>query len=218
MCGQKLLFISKRASPDIEMSISFLCTRVLEPTHKNKVKLTRPIGTNSFSVLITWMDASYAVHRDMRGHTGNVISMGQGFIIHNCGKQKLNTKSSTESEIFCVSDLLPYAIWASYFLKSQGYQLSRNIFYQDNTSEIKMLKNGKDSCGNRSRHMHIRYFFTKDVLQREKMELMYCPTDDMIADFYTKPLQGRKYYRLRNIIMGYDTMPVEERAIILSRK
>ena len=57
---QKLLFISKRASPDMEMSTSFLCTRVLEPTHKNKVKLTRPIGTNSFSVLITWMDASYA--------------------------------------------------------------------------------------------------------------------------------------------------------------
>ena len=115
--------------------------------------------------------------------------MEQGAIIHNCSKQKLNTKSSTKSEIVGVSDFLPYTIWASYFLKSQGYQLKRNIFYQDNTSAIKTLKNGKESCGNRSRHIHIRYFFTKDVLQRENMELMHCPTDDMITDFYTKPLQ-----------------------------
>ena len=131
-------------------------------------------------------------------------------MIHNCTKQKLNTKSSTESEVVGVSDFLPYTIWASYFLKAQGYKLNRNIFYKDNTSAIKMLKNGKESCGSKSRHIHIRYFFTKDVIERENMEIKHCPTEQMIADFYTKPIQGKQFYKLRNIIMGHDTIPVEE--------
>ena len=33
----------------------------------------------------------------------------------------------------------------------------------------------------------------------------------MVADFYTKTLQGKHYYKLRNLIMGHDNMPVEER-------
>ena len=51
-----------------------------------------------------------------------------------------------------------------------------------------MLKNGKASYGGKSMHIHIRYFFTKDVLERENMEVNFCPTVEMVADFYTKPL------------------------------
>ena len=137
--------------------------------------------------------------KEMRGHTGGVISLGKGAVLHNCTKQKINTKSSTESEVAGVSDFLPYTIWASHFLKAQGYKLIRNIFYQDNTSAIKMLKNGKESCGSKSRHIHTRYFLTKDVIKREEMEIQYCPTEQMIADFYTNPIQGKQLYKLRNI-------------------
>ena len=219
----KLLYLAKRVRIDIDLAISFLCTRVAEPTvgDENKLKrvlsylqgtktMKRVMGTNGMNYIQTWIDASYAIHRDMRGHTGGIISMGKGTLIHNCSKQKLNTKSSTESEVVGVSDFLPYTIWASYFLKAQGYELQRNIFYQDNTSAIKMLKNGKESCGSKSRHIHIRYFFTKDVLKREDMEIVHCNTDKMIADFYTKPLQGKHFYQLRNIIMGHSSLPVEE--------
>ena len=65
---------------------------------------------NNMVYLQTWIDASYATHRDMRGHTGGVISMGKGMVIHGCSKQKINTKSSTESEIVGVSNFLPYTI------------------------------------------------------------------------------------------------------------
>ena len=72
----------------------------------------------------------------MKEHKGGIISTGKGTGIHNCSKQKLNTKSLIESEVVGVSDFLPYTIWASYFLKAYGYELKRNIFYQDNTSTI----------------------------------------------------------------------------------
>ena len=73
------------------------------------------------------------------------------------------------------------------------------------------IKNGKSSCGSKSRHIHIRYFFTKDVLERENIDVHHCASDNMVADFYRKPLQGKQFYHFRNLIMGHNTMPVEER-------
>ena len=43
------------------------------------------------------------------------------------------------------------------------------------------------------------------------MEIHHCPTEQMIANFYTKPLQGKQYYNLRQIIMGHSPVVVEKR-------
>ena len=53
-------------------------------------------GTN---VIKWWADASYAVHPDMRSHTGGAMSLGQGVIYGTSTRQKLTTKSSTEAEL-----------------------------------------------------------------------------------------------------------------------
>jgi hypothetical protein len=49
-------------------------------------------------------------------------------------KQKLNTKSSTEAELFGARGYLPYRMRAKYFLEAQGYMLKEKRFYQDNLS------------------------------------------------------------------------------------
>ena len=38
---------------------------------------------------------------------------------------------------------------------------------------------------------------------REDIEIWYCPTENMIADFFTKPLQGSLFRRFRDFILGY---------------
>ena len=77
------------------------------------------------------VDASYGTHMNKRGHTGGVMSGGIGIIHHKTSKQKLNTKSSTESEVVGASDYLSYTIWMKKFLSDQGYKLNRCIYYQD---------------------------------------------------------------------------------------
>ena len=212
----KLLYVAKRARPDIDLAVSFLCTRVASPTKGDKKKLKRLleyvsgtldmiriIGWNGNEVLQTWVDASYAVHRDMRSHTGAAMSLGHGTIHHRSAKQKLNTKSSTEAELVGASEYIGWTLFAKRFLEKQGYNLKRNIFYQDNESAMKLERNGKASSSNKTRHIHIRYFFVHDVLNQEDIELKHCKTDEMVADFYTKPLQGKQFLKLRDIIMGH---------------
>jgi hypothetical protein len=101
------------------------------------------------------------------------------------------------------SDYLPYPIWAKKFLHGQGYALKENNFHQDNLSTIRFCKNGRKSCGPNSRHIDIRYFFIKDRLEIEDFSVVHCPTEQMLADFFTKPLQGSLFKKLKAVIMGH---------------
>ena len=61
------------------------------------------------------MDAAYATHPDMKGHTGATFTMGQGSIYSNSLKQKLVARSSTEAELVGVHDILPQILWTRNF-------------------------------------------------------------------------------------------------------
>ena len=74
----------------------------------------------------------FAVHADMRSHTGGFMTMVTGGAYVQSIKQKMNTKSSTEAEIFGVDDVLTQVIRTRYFLKEQGHMIQDNVIYQDN--------------------------------------------------------------------------------------
>ena len=160
----KALYVSKRARPDTSVAIAFLTTRVREPDVDDWKKLKHLIeylratkdlplilGADNTGVMEWFVDASFAVHPNMRGHTGGGLTLGRGFPIVNSTKQKLNTRSSTESELVGVDDMMPTILWARYFLKAQGYDVTDNIIYQDNQSAILLEKNGKASSSKRTR-------------------------------------------------------------------
>ena len=126
-------------------------------------------------------------------------------------KQKLNTKSSTESEFVGVSDYLSYAIWLLYFLEDQGYNVSKKVLHQDNQSTIKLLKNGKKLAGTRSRHIETRFFWSTDRLKNHNIKVIHCPTSLMLADFFIRPLQGTLFKYMHNVAQG-----IEEYSILRS--
>ena len=65
-----------------------------------------------------------------------------------------------------------------------------------------LAKNGWASSSKWTHHMNICYFFVMDRIQAGDIWVEYCPTDDMIADFFTKPLQGSKFIRFRDQILN----------------
>jgi len=211
----KLLYISKRARPDTSLSVAFLTTRVQGPDTDDWGKLShlmeylradkdRPLilGGDNNGLLMWYVDASFAVHPNMRSHTGGGLTMGRGFPITVSTKQKLTVKSSTEGELVGVDNMMPIILWTRQFLLEQGYGIVENLLLQDNKSSILLERNGKASSGKRTRHINIRYFFITDRVNMKEVSIEWCPTKDMVADFMTKPLQGSHFKRLRDIIMG----------------
>ena len=75
--------------------------------------------------MLTWIDASYAVHPNMRGHTGGAISFGNGVAHARAGKQNLNVKSSTEAEIVGMSKYSPYNVFIIFFCQHKDMNVKR---------------------------------------------------------------------------------------------
>ena len=211
----KTLYATKRARPDTCTAIAFLTTRVREPDKddwKKLVHLMRYLrGTRDLPLVLSadgsgilkwWVDAAFAVHPNMRGHSGGGLSLGRGFPIVTSTKQKLNAKSSTEAEIIGADDFMPAICWTRYFMLAQGYDVLDNVLFQDNKSAMLLEKNGKASSSKRTKHIHIRYFFITDRIAQGELSVGWCPTGDMIGDFMTKPLQGVLFTKFRNQIMG----------------
>ena len=74
---------------------------------KNTIKDKRILGEKTLTDLYTWIDAAYAVHNNMRGHTGGDISMGYGIMQGKASKQKINVNISTESEFVGMGEYVP---------------------------------------------------------------------------------------------------------------
>jgi hypothetical protein len=146
--------VGTRAQSDILLALGFLCSRVSALTEQDERKLQRlleylqgtidlklRLGANSLNKFTTWVDASFAVHDDMRSHTGGVISFGRGGIICQSKNQSINTKSSTEAELIGASDYLPNTIYVKMFMAAQGHHTTKATFYQDNENLLALLSN-----------------------------------------------------------------------------
>ena len=211
----QLMYLSQRGRPDICTAVAFLSSRVSNPNQDDYMKLgkvikylestlhlTLQLQVDESNLLQWWVDAAYATHPDMKGQTGATFTMGHGSVYSNSLKQKLVAHSSTEAELIGVHDILPEILWTRNFLMSQGYPVQKNVVYQDNMSAMLLESNGHKSSTKQTKHIELRYFFIHDQVLQEKVLIKHCPTLNMCADFFTKPLQGMLFYRLRDLIMN----------------
>jgi hypothetical protein len=171
------------------MAVAFLTTRVKGPDQDDQKKLRRCMQylRGSLDIVLTleaenlhvvkwWVDGSFAVHPDMKSHTGVTMSLGKGSVYSASTRQKLNMKSSTEAELVGVDDLMPQILWTRYFLEAQGYEVRENTVYHDSQGSMLLENNGCGSSSKRTRHINIRYFFVTDRIKSKEMSVEYCPT------------------------------------------
>ena len=69
-------------------------------------------------------------------------------------------------------------------------------------SSMLLENNVASSSSKRTRHLNIRYYFITDRVKNGDLEINYCNTDDMVADYFSKPLQGKKFFKFRKQIMN----------------
>ena len=128
-------------------------------------------------------------------------------------KQKVNSRSSTEAEFIAVDDVISKIIWTKLFMEAQGYKIKSNIIYRDNQSSMKMEMNGKSSSGKRTRHFNIKYYYITDLIKRGEVQIKFCPTENMIADYMTKPITGSRFIEFWSHILGINGTVVQQECV-----
>jgi hypothetical protein len=73
---------------------------------------------------------------NLRGHAGGGLSLGRGFPVISSTKQKLNARTSAESELVGADDFMPAACWTRCFMEAQGCIVKENVSCQGNKSSI----------------------------------------------------------------------------------
>ena len=133
-----------------------------------------------------------------------MMKLGDGAVTSFSRKQKLNAKSSTQTELIGVEDALLQALWTSYFVEEQGYLLNDNIVMQDNMSAIKLENNGKASSSQKTKHINMRHFFINDKIDIREVSVKYCNTDRTYTDILTMPVQGVAFKKVLAVLMNCD--------------
>ena len=143
--------------------------------------------------LIGFADANWAGDVDTRrSTTGYVFFLNSGVISWNSKRQPTVATSSTEAEYMSLYSATQEAIWLRLLLKDleRTDQVATKIF-QDNQGCIALAKNPVYHA--RTKHIDIKFHFLREKVIHEVIALEYKPTEEMIADGFTKALPRDKH-------------------------
>jgi len=72
--------------------------------------------------------------------------------------------------------------------------------YEDNQGAIALAKN--PVYRQRCKHVDVKFHFVRSVIKEGRINLEYCPTDDMVADVLTKPATKFKLMKFNSFMFG----------------
>lgn len=208
-----LMYLMIGSRPDLAFAVGKLSQFVENPQAHHWVAVKRVLryiqGTSKFGILYGLHGAKLTLEgscdSDWGGNrTDRKSTSGFAFKIANAAvswasrKQSVVALSSTEAEYISMSEATKEAIWLGYIWNhiSSKTKESPITIKVDNQGAIFMAKNSSSS--RRTKHVDIRYHFVRDQVQAGKVKFEYCPTEDMEADIFTKPLARLKFEHFRD--------------------
>lgn len=201
-----LLYVAVNARPDIAVSVAILGRSVSRPTERDWKAAKRVVrylkGTKQFKLefrpgdgwdLVGYSDADWAGdQRSRRSTTGFIYFVGSGPVAWVSRRQSSVSLSSMEAEYIALSEASQELIWLRRLLNEIGEDISMaTTVYEDNQSCLSFVKAERTS--KRSKHIDTKMHFVKDLCDRGDLKLVYCPSNEMIADALTKPLGAVRF-------------------------
>jgi hypothetical protein len=159
--------------------------------------------------LVVYSDASWANSSDRKSTSGMIIQVS-----HNGGqpightlsyysrRQGCVALSSTEAEYIALSSATQTVSWLRRLLFQLGF-LDEEIptcIYEDNKAAISIGE--QEGLSQRTKHIDVRHHYIRDKISDGTVYLEYLSTEDMLADFFTKSLDGSRFEYLRGQFMG----------------
>ena len=147
--------------------------------------------------LTSYSDADYAGCKvDRKSTSGTCQFLGDRLISWNSKKQTSIATSTAEAEYLAAGSCCSQLLWVQQQLKDYGVQAEESPIFCDNTSAIAITYN--PVLHSRTKHIDIRHHFIRDHVSLKHIRLEYIPTDNQVADIFTKPLPEAKFSFFRN--------------------
>ena len=117
---------------------------------------------------------------------------------------EIQVKSRIRESIFVLRGEIPFETW-KLGSKFGNFLLYTHPLRGRKPSHIPVVTNTTGALSFRpaeNRHINIRYFFVKDSIASLEVKIEHCPTQEMMANFFTKPLQRAPFGRMQDAIMN----------------
>jgi len=201
-----LMYLAIATRPDIAYAVGVLARFSSNPgpAHWNAVKhLLRylkgtidcklTLGASPASapglpedLFTTYSDADHGGDKSTGRSTGAwVIKIGVGAVSWSSKLQSIVSLSTTEAEYVAAVAAGQELAWLRNLFYEMGYKPTRpSKLYIDNQSAVQVAKNPEHH--GRLKHLDLRYYWLRDIVALKKIEILYCPTNEMPADSLTK--------------------------------
>ena len=138
-----------------------------------------------------YADADGLMNEDCKALTGYTFLIDGGAILWCTKKQEIIALSTTEAEYVAITHTSKEALWLCTLIK----ELFRDIkgpttLYSDNQLAITLTKDHQHHM--RTKHIDIQFHFIRWIIEEGKIQLVYCPTEDILADPLMKALPSAK--------------------------
>jgi len=209
-----LMYATTMTRPDIAFAVSTLSQYLESPRTTHLIAVSRVFrylsGTKdlkltlggSQSIITGYTDADWASQMHRHSISGFTYFVGTGAVNWSCKKQPIITLSSTEAEYVALTHASKDAIWIHKLINEFSTVFSFDlptILHCDNQGAIRLSKDS--TFHGRTKHIDVHFHFIRQTITNGHIELKYCPTDEMIADIFTKSLARVKFEKFR-ILLG----------------
>ncbi len=214
-----LLFLSTWTRPDIAYAVGNVARFCSKPTKRHWVAVKRIMrylcGTVNYGLCYDrgnqdectgYSDADWGGDIDTRKSTsGYVYKLAGAAISWKSKKQASVAISTAEAEYMALASATQEGVWLQKILEDFGEPTVPIVIHEDNQAAIAMTKNPQ--YHGRAKHVSIKYHFVRDLVEQNKVKMVYCPSEDMIADILTKGLNKDKFVYMR-ALTGMGMCPI----------
>ena len=141
--------------------------------------------------LVGYVDVDGSMNEDRKAISGFMFIVNRGAVSWSAKRQEIISLSTTESEYIAATYAAKEALWLRQIIfQLFGVTLEPTTLFCDNQSAIALSKEHQYHA--RTKHINVRFHFIRWIIEEGKLRLIYCPTNEMVADVLTKALVSTK--------------------------
>ena len=203
-----LLYCALGTRPDIQYAVCKVAQFNSQPNqhHLTAVKRIFQYLSGTLDLSLTYQrkgsvslegyaDADFASDQsDRKSISGYCFFMCGSLVSWYTGKQKAVSVSTSNAEYIALGIAVREALFLQHLLEEIGVKLGPTVVYEDNQSTLAMTWN--PVYHGKQKHIAVQHHFLRDEVSKQTVNLVYCPTEQMIADIMTKPLATGRHHKL----------------------